>query len=90
MHGRAIRMEHFRRPEASLGRSYRSALRCNKYVTIKKRGIHEAAMPFRSLKNVSTAIFRNDLIALSADPKVLVSVVFRRYRTYESMQSKFR
>lgn len=37
MHGRAIRMEHFHRPEASSSRSCRSALHCNEYVTVKKK-----------------------------------------------------
>lgn len=70
MHGRAIRMKRFRRPEASPGRSCRSALRCNEYVTIKKKGQIKQLRCSGSLKNVLTAIFRDDLIALCAHPKV--------------------
>lgn len=62
MHGRAIRMEHFHRPEASSSRSCRSALHCNEYVTVKKR-TNKAAMLSGSLENVSTAIFRDASIA---------------------------
>lgn len=72
-------------PQANPGRSCQSAPHCNEYV-IKKR-TREAAVPFNSLKNVST-VFWNNLIA--ANPKVL-RWFFVAYSAYEPMRaSKFR